>query len=227
MLILETVVLSLKANLIKKKQASDTIYHTLKEAIATGQLPLGTRLKEEELAEIFELSRTPVREALKKLEMERLVEVTSTNGVIVRILSVDECLDTLEVLELLRSSAYNLLFGRIPRSLLMVLEQNTRHGEQLTDSAERYQNNAEFHELLVKATSNSVLIKLHTELAFIERIISNTIFPVHYASDYAEHHRKLIRAIIECNQTVLLAEVEHSKEKVEEYMQRIITSYIK
>ena len=109
----------LRTQLVEKKQASDTLYCTIKEAIATGLLSMGTRLREEELAEVFDVSRTPVREAMKKLEMEQLIQSNSVSGSTVRTLSVDECLDTLEVLELLRAAACNLLIGRIPRSLLM------------------------------------------------------------------------------------------------------------
>jgi len=94
----------LRSCIIKKKQVSDTIYYTIREGIATGLLPMGTRLREEELAEVFDVSRTPVREALKKLELERLIDCNSINGTVVRSLSVDECLDTLEVLELLREN---------------------------------------------------------------------------------------------------------------------------
>ena len=155
----------LRTQLVEKKQASDTLYCTIKEAIATGLLSMGTRLREEELAEVFDVSRTPVREAMKKLEMEQLIQSNSVSGSTVRTLSVDECLDTLEVLELLRAAACNLLIGRIPRSLLMVLEQNTRKGEHLKDSFQRYENNAEFHDLLVKATGNSVLEKLNQQLS--------------------------------------------------------------
>ncbi|MGI5936352.1 MAG: GntR family transcriptional regulator [Oscillospiraceae bacterium] len=121
-------IMALRTRIIEKRQASDTIYHTIKEGIATGLLPMGTRLREEDLAEVFDVSRTPVREAMKKLEIERLIETNSSSGSIVRVLTVDECLDTLEVLELLREAACNMLMGRIPRSLLMVLEQNTRNG---------------------------------------------------------------------------------------------------
>lgn len=127
----------LKIHIVEKKQASDTLYHTIREGIATGLLPMGTRLREEELAEAFDVSRTPVREALKKLELERLLESSPSSGCIVRILTVDECLDSLEVLELLRGAACELLIGRIPRALLMVLEQNTRKGEHLTDSIQQ------------------------------------------------------------------------------------------
>ncbi len=217
---------ALRTQMVEKKQASDTLYYTVREAIATGLLPMGTRLREEDLAEAFDVSRTPVREAMKKLEIERLVETSSTSGSIVRLLTVDECLDTLEVLELLRASACNMLLGRIPRALLMVLEQNTRRGTKLTDAAQQYENNIEFHELLVRATGNSVLAKLSEQLSFTERMINNTVLPVRYAADYAEHHRMLMKAIVDNDQEAVQRELEHSRQKVEEYMRRIVGAFL-
>lgn len=216
----------LRSYIIQKKQASETLYHTLREAIATGLLPMGTRLREEELAEVFDVSRTPVREAMKKLEIEQLVESSSANGSIVRRLSVDECLDTLEVLELIRASACTMLMGRIPRSLLIVLEQNTRKGIHLTDPIQRYENNAEFHALLVRATGNSVLIKLHDQLTFTERMITNTVLPVSYAANYAELHRALVKAIVDSDGPAMQAILDSSKEKVDAYMRRIVGAFL-
>ena len=217
---------ALRTQMVEKKQASDTLYYTVREAIATGLLPMGTRLREEDLAEAFDVSRTPVREAMKKLEIERLVETSSTSGSIVRLLTVDECLDTLEVLELLRASACSMLLGRIPRALLMVLEQNTRRGTKLTDAAQQYENNIEFHELLVRATGNSVLAKLSEQLSFTERMINNTVLPVRYAADYAEHHRMLMKAIVDNDQEAVQRELAHSRQKVEEYMRRIVGAFL-
>ena len=217
---------ALRTQMVEKKQASDTLYYTVREAIATGLLPMGTRLREEDLAEAFDVSRTPVREAMKKLEIERLVETSSTSGSIVRLLTVDECLDTLEVLELLRASACSMLLGRIPRALLMVLEQNNRRGTKLTDAAQQYENNIEFHELLVRATGNSVLAKLSEQLSFTERMINNTVLPVRYAADYAEHHRMLMKAIVDNDQEAVQRELEHSRQKVEEYMRRIVGAFL-
>lgn len=223
---MDTQIQALRTQMVEKKQASDTLYYTVREAIATGLLPMGTRLREEDLAEAFDVSRTPVREAMKKLEIERLVETSSTSGSIVRLLTVDECLDTLEVLELLRASACSMLLGRIPRALLMVLEQNTRRGTKLTDAAQQYENNIEFHELLVRATGNSVLAKLSEQLSFTERMINNTVLPVRYAADYAEHHRMLMKAIVDNDQEAVQRELEHSRQKVEEYMRRIVGAFL-
>lgn len=219
-------IMALRTVLTEKKQASDTLYYTIREAIATGLLPMDTRLREEELAEVFDVSRTPVREAMKKLELERLVEFSNTSGSVVRRLAVDECLDTLEVLELLRASACNMLMGRIPRASLMVLEQNTRRGDTLTESSQQYENNAEFHDLLVKATGNSVLIKLSEQLTFTERRINNTILPVRYSHNYAERHRTLVKAIVDNDQEAVQRELAHSRQMVEEHMRRIVGAFL-
>ena len=216
----------LKSHIVEMNQASDTLYHTIREGIAIGLLPMGTRLREEDLAEVFDVSRTPVREAMKKLEMERLVESTLSSGCVVRVLKVDECLDTLEVLELLRAAACNLLIGRIPRAFLMVLEQNNRKGDHLTDSFQQYENNVEFHDLLVRATGNSILGKLNDQLTFSERMINNTVLPVCYAPDYAEHHRAMVKAIVESDEDALQKELQHSRAKVEEYMRRIVGAFL-
>lgn len=218
-------IMALRTMRIEKKQASDTLYHTIREGIAIGLLPMGTRLREEELAEVFDVSRTPVREAMKKLEIERLVESGTASGSIVRRLTVDECLDTLEVLELLRAAACNMLMGRIPRALLMVLEQNTRKGENTTDSNQQSENNAEFHDLLVKATGNSVLIKLSEQLSLTERIINNTVLPVDFADNYAERHRMLLKAIVSNDRETTQRELDHSRQKVEDYMHRIVEAF--
>jgi len=216
----------LRSCIIKKKQVSDTIYYTIREGIATGLLPMGTRLREEELAEVFDVSRTPVREALKKLELERLIDCNSINGTVVRSLSVEECLDTLEVLELLRGAACELLLGRIPRSMLIVLEQNTRKGDHAETSFQQYENNLEFHDLLVRATGNSVLETLNTQLSFNERMINNTVLPVSFAPDYASHHRALLHAIVSSDKDALQQELEYNRGKVNDYMKKIVVTFL-
>ena len=222
----DSQIMALRTIRTEKKQASDTLYHTIREGIAIGLLPMGTRLREEELAEVFDVSRTPVGEAIKKLEIEGLVKPNSASGSMVRQLTVDECLDTLEVLELLRSAACNMLMGRIPRALLMVLEQNTRKGDSITESSQQYENNAEFHELLVKATGNSVLIKLSEQLALTERIINNTVLPVDYSANYADRHRTLVKAIVGNDKETVQQELDHSRQKAEEYMRRIVEAFL-
>lgn len=71
-----------------------------------------------------------------------------------------------------------------------------------------------------------MLGKLSDQLSFTERIINNTILPVHYADDFAEHHRTMVKAIVETNEEVLQQELQHSLTKVEEYMRRIVGAFL-
>ncbi|MDR7419296.1 MAG: GntR family transcriptional regulator [Armatimonadota bacterium] len=77
-------------------------YRLLREAILTGQIEMGTRINELELATAWNVSRTPIRDALRRLEAEGLVQAVPGRGVVVPVLSladVDELYEIREVLE--------------------------------------------------------------------------------------------------------------------------------
>src|SRR3954452_24375001 len=70
---------------------ADHLAHELQVEIITGRIPLGTRLRQEDLAERFGVSRTPIREALRQLQAIGLVEQLGHRGALVRSFSPDEC----------------------------------------------------------------------------------------------------------------------------------------
>ena len=78
----------------------------------------------------------------------------------------------------------------------------------------------------MRATGNNVLIRFSDQLAFIERMINNTILPVHFATDYAMHHLALVRAIVENDLEGVQRELQHSQEKVEGNMRRIAAAFL-
>ena len=82
------------SNQLKQSETSKPIreiaYETLKDAIIKGELPAGTRIVETEYAERLHISRTPLREALRKLERDGLVEYIIRRGVIVRAFTIDD-----------------------------------------------------------------------------------------------------------------------------------------
>ncbi len=69
---------------LESKPIREIAYETLKHAIITGQIPAGTRIVETEFADRMHISRTPLREALRKLERDGLVEYVLRRGVMVR-----------------------------------------------------------------------------------------------------------------------------------------------
>jgi DNA-binding GntR family transcriptional regulator len=69
---------------------ADAVYAVLRQSILDGELPPGQRLLSDALANDFKVSRTPVREALRKLETEGLIEASPRSGLVVRELSEDD-----------------------------------------------------------------------------------------------------------------------------------------
>ena len=69
----------------KIRSVRDQVYDGIKSMIVSGQIPQGTKLQESELAELFQVSRTPVREALKTLKDDGLLESGSGKGLFVKV----------------------------------------------------------------------------------------------------------------------------------------------
>jgi DNA-binding GntR family transcriptional regulator len=80
-----------------KLSAPDTVRDKLRRAIRSGKLAPGVQLKQDELAERFGISRIPVREALRQLEVEGYVTLHPNRGAIVTQLSLDELLELMEI----------------------------------------------------------------------------------------------------------------------------------
>ena len=75
---------------VESKPIREIAYETLKHAIITGELPAGSRIVETEYAERMHISRTPLREALRKLERDGLVEYMLRRGVVVRAFTISD-----------------------------------------------------------------------------------------------------------------------------------------
>lgn len=75
---------------LENRPIRDIAYETLKHAIITGQIPAGSRIVETLYAEQLHISRTPLREALRKLERDGLVEYVLHRGVVVRAFTIQD-----------------------------------------------------------------------------------------------------------------------------------------
>ena len=75
---------------MESKPIREVAYETLKHAIITGEIPAGSRIVETEYADRLHISRTPLREALRKLERDGLVEYVVRRGVVVRAFTIND-----------------------------------------------------------------------------------------------------------------------------------------
>jgi DNA-binding GntR family transcriptional regulator len=175
----------------------------LRRAIVSGLLQPGEALSETVLAQRFRVSRTPVREALKQLERERLVEIVPRVGTYVRKATGDEVLDGLVVKEALEGAAARLLAARPDAPELAALAQVTQDLERaaaMGDLPRVVEANQRFHELIHQG-SGSAKLRFHLEFLLNEfrvpyqRLVSLTISQPERLRRMLAEHRRILTAI--------------------------------
>jgi len=141
---------------------SDRIRNVLTDEIVSGSLPAGSALDEQQLADRFNASRTPVREALRQLSVSGLVEMRPRRGVIVtrmtpeRIMEMFEAMAEIEAL-CVRFATYRMT--PLERSHLMELHRSSEAMVEAGDIDSYDAFNREFHIGIYRATHNNFLVE--------------------------------------------------------------------
>ncbi len=128
--------------------------------IAHGQLPPGMRLEEEELAQRYQVSRTPVREALRQLSALGIVDTKPRQGMVVAARSVEHFNNLLEVVADLEASAARYAAQRMTdsdRAALLGLHEQMRRITDVADAVAFDHANGELHQLIHQGARNDIL----------------------------------------------------------------------
>jgi DNA-binding GntR family transcriptional regulator len=139
---------------------SDRIRNALTDEIASGRLPAGAALDEQDVADRFGASRTPVREALRQLAVSGLVEMRPRRGVIVARLTPERIMDMFETTAEIEAMCVRLATYRITpleRSHLLDLHEASRTLVEKGDIDGYDAFNTRFHEAIYAATHNSFM----------------------------------------------------------------------
>ena len=182
--------------------AAETAYSGIRSLIVNGQLTTGFRLREGELAEQLGISRTPVREALRRLAAEGLVEVRPNRGAVVGSLSSSALEEVAEARASLEGAAAHRAATRISEGDLVRLEEldermwvlaESGDPEQLDQLAEL---NREFHQVVSDAAESPSLISLLKSINYVP-LVRRTFR--HYSADALlrsmSSHRELTAAL--------------------------------
>jgi DNA-binding GntR family transcriptional regulator len=168
----------------------------LRELVLGDGFAPGTALSDVRLAEHFEVSRTPVREALKQLQVEGLVEIRPKVGTFVRQISRREIVEMFEVKETLEGLAARLMArrGQVPE--LEILEANL---ERSSEAARRGDTELyaalvhEFHDTIMTGSDNLKLAEHYTslmnQLAYHRMVLGSVQHPGRLGRSCAEHCR--------------------------------------
>ncbi len=145
----------------------DVVFETLRQAILRGELKPGERLMEIHLAQKLGVSRTPVREAIRKLELEGLVLMIPRKGAVVAEITVSDLEDVLEVRMALEELAVKKACGQItPKQLEEVKRCSEEFKKALLggDVSACAQADEEFHDAIYECTGNKRLIQILNNL---------------------------------------------------------------
>ncbi|MBP2296690.1 GntR family transcriptional regulator [Azospirillum rugosum] len=143
-----------------KQNRADQIRELIAEEITAGKLSPGARLEEVALAERFNVSRTPVREALAQLASAGLVEMRPRQGAVVATLSLERIMEMFEVMANLESLCAELCARRMTaadQAGLLALHQRCAEVIESGDSDAYYEANRRFHEAIYAGCGNSYL----------------------------------------------------------------------
>ena len=146
----------------------DVVFNTLRQEILTGKLKPGERLMEIHLANKLGVSRTPIREAIRKLELEGLVLMVPRRGAEVAQISWKSLKDVLEVRRTLDMFAIELACERITDKELALLEEACEKFEaavETKDTRKIAEADVAFHDIIVASTGNERLIQLVSNLS--------------------------------------------------------------
>jgi DNA-binding GntR family transcriptional regulator len=183
-------------------KTTERICEALREMIADGRLPGGIRLKEMELAEKFDASRTPIHEALMQLQSEGLVVRLPNSGAVIRALDERDVEDAFQLRALLEGYGAALAAVRLSQAQIRELERLCEEmegprgqGQDQTTVAYLLERNAEFHRIILEASDNRRLIVALRTIMEIPRVYKS-----YYWHDERErqrsflYHRELIEA---------------------------------
>jgi len=174
-------------------------YRHVRAAIQSGQLKPGERLREVELAESIGLSRTPIREALARLESEGLVVHDATRGIVVAELDYSMVTELYYMREVLEGTAARLTAQHASEVELSILEDLCHQYEASLDNETQLAiSNRQFHETLYRCSHNRYLVNMLTVLHDALSLLgSTTLTDRERAAETLKEHEAVVAAIRE------------------------------
>ncbi|MBB3211113.1 DNA-binding GntR family transcriptional regulator [Herbaspirillum sp. Sphag1AN] len=184
---------------LTRQHLHDSVVEHLRHLIVEAILPAGTKLNERELCETLGISRTPLREALKVLAAEGLIELAPNRGASVSKMSETEIWETFELMSALEALSGELACERI--SAVELAEIKALHYAMLSCKAQNdlsgyYSRNQEIHNRINAAARNAVLSQTYLSL---NRRLQALRFKSNFHQDKwdraADDHENMIKAL--------------------------------
>jgi DNA-binding GntR family transcriptional regulator len=197
------------------------IVDALRERILDGVLPPGLQVRQEALAEQFGVSRVPVREALRQLEAEGLIQTEHHKGAFVSSLSLDEVIEMLDIRAGLEVRALKLALPNFTRQHAREAERLLKRYDGSESPREWRDLNLAFHLALYRPCNRPRLVKMIEDVALGTHRFLRTYISAAVGRDdpQAEHHR-LLELCVEGNAGAALRLLEGHIERTKAVLQQ-------
>lgn len=178
----------------KKVLKNEQVYQVLREMIAVHRFEPGFSLNVQKLSKELGVSRTPVWEAMRKLEQEKVIETIPNRGVFIRRVSFEQMLEVIEVRAVMDAFAGRLACERISKRMIDRLARclpDQLRAIESGDVAAYLLSDNKFHGLIYEASGNSYLRELHESITLrmlpVPVATDILIRPPHQPSVYLTH----------------------------------------
>ena len=208
----------LNLDLQNHRPLREIVYEELKRQILVGEIAPGTRMMEVELAEDMGVSRTPVREAIRKLEKEGLVTIEPRRGAYASDISIKDMVDVLEVRQMLEGMAASMAVQKVTEEeKLDFVEANSAYKNAVKKGniEEIIRYDELFHQLIVSYSGNKTLNQLLSqvqELALRFRYI--------YYDDFSRYENMPVEHE-EIEEAIISGDTQKAKVVAEEHVERL------
>ena len=186
------------------KPLREIVFESMRDAIISGVLKPGERLMEIQLAEEMGVSRTPVREAIRKLELEAFVVMIPRKGAYVAGVSHKDVADVFEIRAALEGLAAGLAAERITEDEIEQMERVLlfEDGEE-SDLVKIVARDTAFHALVYQASRNERLVQILANLREqIQRFRATSLAVPGRVLDAIKEHRAIVEALVDHNSEV-------------------------
>ena len=185
---------------LKRRRLVDGAAETLRKAILDGRFLPGARLRQTDLADQLAISRTPIREALVRLQQEGLVDLLPGGGVRVKLLELDEAVELYDLREMLDGLAARLAAGRADGAVFTRLEQALARQARCVerdDAGPWFPAHVAFHEEILRAAGNRHLTRLGSIVRLSIRHFHPLLLRTEHRLEQAwREHRAIYEAIL-------------------------------
>lgn len=202
----------------KATTATDRVYDGIYRAIVEHRLAPGARLREEELAESFAVSRTVVRQALQRLAQDQIIELRHNRGAQVPQPGLEDAAPVFDARRVVECEIARRLGGRLtPAQLaeLRALVDAESQAEARGDSAAAIGLSGEFHRSLARLAGNPVFVRMLDELLPSTSLLMALYKPPGRPACVAHRHQEMLAALAQAGAAGSAAEMRRHLDELE------------